>query len=195
MVLNRVCRVVDIQPVSVPRLLPTTPCRATLPAAFKRLEPGLNHRQPAEVKDRQWWGSVRSLGREVGTLPPADPEPSRSRRRRGRDAEEGQAALEFTGMFPLVVLLVLLVWQVGLTTAALALTGHAADEGARHAALGQDVTRALDTVPSWFARSMTVTESGADVVRVRTELPILVPGFSPAGWSFTSEVGVVDEPR
>jgi pilus assembly protein CpaE len=195
-VLNRVSKVADIQPESVPRLLPTSPCRTTLPAVFKRLEPGLNHRQPAEVKDRQWWASVRSLGREVGTLPPADPAPSRNRRRRRREAEEGQAALEFTGMFPLVVLLVLLVWQVGLTTAALALTGHAADEGARHAALGQDATAALDTVPSWFARSMTVSEApGADMVRVSTELPILVPGFSPAGWTFTSEVGVVDEPR
>lgn len=195
-VLNRVSKVADIQPESVPRLLPTSPCRTTLPAAFKRLEPGLNHRRPAEVKDRQWWASVRALGREVGTLPPADPPAARTKRSRRRDSEDGQAALEFTGMFPLIMLLVLLVWQVGLTAAALALTGHAADEGARRAALGQDVSRALDTVPSWFARSMTVTQApAADAVRVRTELPILVPGFSPAGWTFTSEVGVVDEPR
>jgi pilus assembly protein CpaE len=93
------------------------------------------------------------------------------------------------------MLLVLLVWQVGLTSVSLALTGHAANEAARAAAVGDDVSTALDTVPDWFAQAMTVTQSpSGDSVRVRTLLPILTPGFTATGWSFATEVGVVDEP-
>ena len=197
LVLNRVSRAADIQPESVPRLVPAAPCRRTLPAAFKRLEPGLNHRSPLEVKDRAWWSAVNALGREVGLVAEETAtRPDRSRRRgRGRRGESGQAALEFTGMLPVVALLVLLVWQVGLTGVSLALTGHAADEAARAAAVGEDVDRALDAVPSWFGQDMTVSTSGSgDSVRVRTLLPILAPGFTNEAWSFSTDVGVVREP-
>ena len=200
--LNQVSRAADIQPDSVARLIPTAPLRGSLPAAFKRLEPGLNHRSPAEVKDRTWWSSIHQVAREIGLIG-ADETPSakgpRDRRRAkvgaGARDDSGQAALEFTGMFPVIMLLVLLVWQVGLTSVSLALTGHAADEAARAAALGDDVSSALDTVPDWFAQDMTVTQDASgSTVRVRTLLPILSPGFTAAGWSFATEVGVVDEP-
>jgi pilus assembly protein CpaE len=210
--LNRVSKIADIQPDSVPRLLPTAPLRHTLPAAFKRLEPGLNHRMPTEVKDRAWWSSVHAVAREIGLLGGDEAlaaRPGKKDRRRGKGnggaraggvragtrGESGQAALEFTGMFPVVMLLVLLVWQVGLTGVSLALTGHAANEAARAAAVGGDVSGALDTVPAWFAQDMTVSQSpGGGSVRVHTDLPILSPGFNASGWSFTSTVGVVDEP-
>ncbi len=200
--LNQVSKIADIQPDSVPRLLPTAPLRHTLPAAFKRLEPGLNHRVPTEVKDRNWWSSVHAVAREIGLLGGDEalaqrPTTGRTRgtARAGARGESGQAALEFTGMFPVVMLLVLLVWQVGLTAVSLALTGHAANEAARAAAVGEDVSTALDTVPSWFAQDMSVSQSpSGDSVRVRTELPILSPGFNASGWSFSSTVGVVDEP-
>lgn len=197
-VLNRVSRVADIQPDSVPRLIPTAPCRRTLPAAFKRLEPGLNHRTPAEVRDRGWWAAVRELGLEVGTVtgtPAAAPARGRGRRRdRGKD-ESGQAALELTGMLPVVGLLVLLVWQAALTAASVALTGHAADEAARAAALGHDVSQALDSVPTWFAQDMSVSEDrSTSSVRVDTHLPVLAPGFTSDAWTFATEVEVVDEP-
>lgn len=193
---NRVSKISDIQPESVTRLIPTPPCRNTLPAAFKRLEPGLNFRTPAEVKDRGWWSKVNDVSREIGMISQADlPAPTRDRRRGRRAArgEAGQASVEFVGVLPVVMLLVLLVWQVGLTLVSLALTGHVANEAARAAAVGDDVRTAVDDVPAWFGRSMSVSE-GTDSVRVSTELPILVPGFSTAGWAFSTEVGVVDEP-
>jgi pilus assembly protein CpaE len=201
--LNQVSKIADIQPDSVPRLLPTAPLRHTLPAAFKRLEPGLNHRMPAEVKDRGWWSSVHAVAREIGLLggdealaaATGKKDRRRGKVRAGSRGESGQAALEFTGMFPVVMLLVLLVWQVGLTAVSLALTGHAANEAARAAAIGEDVSTALDTVPAWFAQDMTVSQSpSGDTVRVHTDLPILSPGFTASGWSFASTVGVVDEP-
>jgi pilus assembly protein CpaE len=201
--LNQVSKAADIQPESVARLIPTAPLRSSLPAAFKRLEPGLNHRSPAEVKDRGWWAGIHHVSREIGLIGADDsPEPARSGRGRRRVRvgagvrdDAGQAALEFTGMFPVVMLLVLLVWQVGLTSVSLALTGHAASEAARAAAVGDDVSTALDTVPDWFAQDMTVTrDASGGTVRVHTRLPILSPGFTAAGWDFSSVVGVVDEP-
>jgi pilus assembly protein CpaE len=201
--LNQVSKAADIQPDSVARLIPTAPLRSSLPAAFKRLEPGLNHRSPAEVKDRGWWAGIHHVSREIGLIG-ADDSPQTDRSSRGRRRvkvgagvrdDTGQAALEFTGMFPIVMLLVLLVWQVGLTSVSLALTGHAASEAARAAAVGDDVSTALDTVPDWFAQDMTVTrDASGGTVRVHTRLPILSPGFTAAGWDFSSEVGVVDEP-
>ncbi|QNN54155.1 AAA family ATPase [Nocardioides mesophilus] len=205
-VLNRVSKVADIQPESVPRLIPTPPCRTHLPAAFKRLEPGLNYRTPDEVKDRSWWNGVNALAREVGMIAQHDvaaPAARRQRRERARGGrgsrraaavgESGQASLEFVGVLPVLMLLVLLLWQVGLTIASLALTGHVADEAARAAAVGDDVHTALDAVPGFFAQSMTVSQGGSSV-RVHTDLPILVPGFTAAGWDFDTKVGVVDEP-
>ncbi|CAN5315603.1 AAA family ATPase [soil metagenome] len=197
-VLNRVSKISDIQPESVVRLIPTPPCRHTLPAAFKRLEPGLNFRTPTEIKDRAWWSGVNVVSREIGLIAETDAPTApmgRGRRRRSGPAsgESGQASVEFVGVLPVVVLLVLLVWQVGLTLVSLTLTGHAADEAARAAAVGDDVQSSLESVPSWFAQSMSVSQS-SDAVRVHTDLPILVPGFSVSGWNFDSEVGVVDEP-
>lgn len=202
-VLNRVSKVADIQPESVVRLIPTPPCKATLPAAFKRLEPGLNFRTPDEVKDRAWWSGIDALAREVGLITESDTPPARQRperrpgrsRRRQLATENGHAALEFVGMFPIIVFLVLALWQVGLTMTSLALTGHAANEAARAVAVGDDVDTATTTVPDWFAGSMDASVSPAgDTVRVRTDLPVLVPGWSVAGWHYTAEVGVVDEP-
>lgn len=201
-VLNRVSKVSDIQPESVVRLIPKPPCRTALPAAFKRLEPGLNYRTPAEVKDRGWWSEIAALSQELGlTAEDAGPAPRGRDRRRSRSrrkeliTESGHAALEFVGAFPIIMFLVLLVWQVALTMAALALTGHAVNEAARAVTVGDDVGSAVADVPGWFAQAMEPSVSPAgDTVRVHTELPVLLPGWSVAGWDYTAEVGVVDEP-
>lgn len=199
--LNRVSKVADIQPESVVRLIPTPPCRTHLPAAFKRLEPGLNYRTPEEVKDRAWWAGIGAVSEEIGLITEADTSPAREgrdrrrsrSRRRALATENGSAALEFVGVFPVVVLLVLLCWQAGLTMVSFALTGHAANEAARAVAVGDDPGTATADIPSWFAQDMAVSAAGSSV-RVHTNLPILVPGWTAGGWDYTAEVGVVDEP-
>lgn len=199
-VLNRVSRTSDVQPDAAARLLPVPPLRSTLPAMYKRLEPGLNFRTPAEVKDRSWWAGVRRLAQELTiSTPPAPPRPARKGERvRDRRAlsrsEAGQASLEFTGVLPLVLVLALLVWQVALMGAALSMSAHAADEAARAASLGEDaVATAREAVPDWVRSGMQVVE-GTDSVRVITQVPVLVPGVSTARWTFANDVGVVHEP-
>jgi pilus assembly protein CpaE len=199
-VLNRVSRAADIQPDAAARLIPVRPATSTLPAAFKRLEPGINYRSPEEVKDRAWWGCVRRLSQELTVTPP-EPQPKASRRgdrRRGRrqlvTSESGQASLEFTGMFPLVLLLAVVVWQVALMGAALVMAGHAADEAARAASLGEDLsTTALEAVPEWVRSGMQVSDDGS-TVRVVTQMPVLAPGISSDRWTFSTDVAVVREP-
>jgi pilus assembly protein CpaE len=199
-VLNRVSRTADIQPDAAARLIPSRPAASTLPAAFKRLEPGINYRSPEEVKDRAWWGDVRRLSQEL-TVTTATPEarhPRRGQRRSGRRQlvtdESGQAALEFTGMFPLVLLLAVVVWQVALMGAALVMAGHAADEAARAASIGEDVSAtALAAVPEWVGSGMQVSDNGSSV-QVVTQMPVLAPGISSERWTFSNDVAVVREP-
>jgi pilus assembly protein CpaE len=199
--LNRVSKTTDIQPDAAARLLPVRPLGATLPAAFKRLEPGLNYRSPDEVKDKTWWAAVHRLLGELGigqlgghsTATPRGGERRRGRRQ-ARAGEQGQASLEFTGMFPLILLLSVLVWQVGLMGAALAMSGHAADEAARAASIGHsDVEGAArEAVPSWLSSAIQV-ESGGGSVRVVTQLPVLAPGVSTERWTYSTSVPYVDE--
>lgn len=205
LVLNRVSKVSDIQPDSAARLVPLPISPATLPAAFKRLEPGINYRNPAEVKDRAWWSAIERLAGELSIIGAPTTRQSRSRKtpkaprthgRRRQVAlnEQGQAALEFTGMLPLLIFLVVVVWQVALWGATVAVSGHAADEAARASAIGNDPTSAAtESLPGWLSGGFSVVEGPASV-RVTSEVPLLVPGVSSSAWTFSTTVGVVDEP-
>jgi pilus assembly protein CpaE len=194
LLLNRTSRSSELQPEAAARLVPTEALRTTLPASFKHLEPGLNHRSPAEVRQKAWWRAVDSLAAELGLAPGARATGGgRGRRVRG---DAGQAALEFVGVFPLVLLLAVLVWQVALWAAMAGLSGHAASEGARAAAVAplsaaQLRQEAVGSVPSWFRGGMDVSRSGDQVV-VRAELPVLFPGVGTDGLVFTSRAVVVE---
>ncbi len=204
-VLNKVSKESDIQPETAARLTPTPPLQVWLPDALKVLERGLNHQSPAAVISPSWWDRIGALASQVHTVVDADdPKPaekSRSTFRRRRRptpavAEKGQATLEFTALLPLILLLCVVLWQVGLWGVSAAYAGHAADEAARAASIGQSpdsVQRAaLDAVPEWFRQGITVTSNSSDV-RVRARLPILVPSVSTEDLSFTSTVGYVKE--
>lgn len=199
-VVNQASRRSDIQVDAVARLVPVPPMSIHFPAGFRRLEPGINYRDPAEVKDQDWWGRVGALARDLGLLPPRTPDARPGRWRRSSRlqhavlSENGQASLEFTALFPLVALFVVLLWQLALWGATAALAGHAADEGARASSLGQDAqAAALDSVPSWFRQGFDVTDSGSRV-HVSAEVPILAPGLTSDQWQFSTDVGVVHEP-
>ncbi len=201
LLLNRTSRSSELQPEAAARLVPTTALRTTLPASFKHLEPGLNHRSPGEVRQKGWWKAVDGLAVELGLAPEGRAPGARAdgadggRRRRVR-GDSGQAALEFVGVFPLALLLAVVVWQVALWAAMAGLSGHAASEGARAAAVdtlsaGELRQEAVGSVPSWFRGGMDVSRAGDQVV-VRAELPVLFPGVGTDGLVFTSRAVVVE---
>lgn len=205
-VLNRVSKTADIQPDAAARLVPVAPSEVTLPAMFKRLEPGLNFRSPAEVKDREWWSKIGELVSEFGigrTDNGADAAAgARGRRRAGKRTtsaardESGQATVEFVGTLPVVLFIMVVLWQLALWTATVALAGHAANEGARAAAIGQPVApAALDAVPSWFQSGFAAWRSPVSgEVHVQAQLPLLVPGVTNESFAFSTSAEVTDEP-
>lgn len=215
-VLNEVSRDSDIQPDTAARLLPSAPLDTWLPASQKSLQHGLNHQDPEFVRAPAWWSRIQILAAELGVLPAgalkaADDTPRwslikprtdkpRKTKKSGKEtvAESGQATLEFVGIFPLVVFIVIVLWQVGLWGVSAAYAGHAADEAARAAGIGMTERevreQALDVVPGWFRGGMRVdVNHGQDIVKVRSNLPILFPSVSINGLDYTSEVRIIAE--
>lgn len=212
-VLNRVSRDSDIQPDTAARLLPAAPIETSMPDAFKVLQRGLNHQDPAEIQAKAWWSKIGQLADEVHTVPAATrPEQptgqSRSLFRRKADpteprtpvpaaAEKGQATLEFTSLIGIVMLLMVILWQIALWGVSAAYTSHAADEAARSAGISASATSvredALASVPGWFRDNMDVSLPGSDSVRVRGRMPLLVPTFTIDGLVFTSETPIIQE--
>lgn len=159
---------------------------------------------PAEVLGRACWQRIGDLAAEVHTVPatdePKNVEKPRStfmrKRREETVSESGQATLGLTALLPLILLLMVVLWQVALWGISAAYAGHAADEAARAASIGQSPDQvqhaALDAVPDWIAGGITVTEQ-PDAVKVRARLPIILPGVSTENLTFTSKVGFVKE--
>ncbi|GHF87005.1 TadE/TadG family type IV pilus assembly protein [Streptomyces filamentosus] len=97
---------------------------------------------------------------------------------RGR-GDRGQVALEFTGMVPLILLTLALLWQVVLVGYAYTLAANAADEAVRACAVGEDGeaagTRHLGG--AWEGDAGCGAVSGGMVTAVATvRIPVLFPG-------------------
>jgi Flp pilus assembly protein TadG len=102
-------------------------------------------------------------------------------RRRSRHEDVGQATVELALVFPLILTLLLALVQVGLVVRAQILVTHAAREGARVAAVGEDPMAAAVASTGLDPRRMEVdrtgSESPGDVVTVTVtyEAPTDVP--------------------
>ncbi|MEU9856732.1 TadE/TadG family type IV pilus assembly protein [Streptomyces sp. NPDC047974] len=101
--------------------------------------------------------------------------------RRGRArGDRGQVAVEFTGMVPVILLTMALLWQVVLVGYSYVLAGNAADEAARAAAVGGDCegagSRHLDG--AWSGRvHCGPSANGMVTATVTVDTPILFPGL------------------
>lgn len=104
-------------------------------------------------------------------------------RRPQHDDDRGQATVELALVFPVILLLLLVLVQVGLVVRAQILVTHAAREGARVAAVGEDPMAAAVASSGLDPRRMRVDRGGGDVpgdvvtITVRyaaaTEVPIV----------------------
>ncbi|MGW7005075.1 TadE/TadG family type IV pilus assembly protein [Streptomyces sp. NPDC054933] len=101
--------------------------------------------------------------------------------RPGARDDRGQVSVELLGITPLILIVLLLVWQFVLVGYTYTLAGNAADEAARAAAVGGDPLAAAraDLPQAWSDGAATSVSPGADVVTARVSLrvPMLLPGF------------------
>jgi len=89
---------------------------------------------------------------------------------RKRADQKGTETLEFVGLFPLVMLTILIVWQFTLVGYAAIITAGASREGARAAAIDADVNMAVREASSgleWRIEDRTYGEMRSVTVAIR----------------------------
>lgn len=201
--LNRASRRSEIQPDFAGKVLQLPMLHTVVPAAFRALEPATNTGSPASVEDDGFRRAMGQLASEVGIIETESPAqgqqlqpPRRRRRRPGRD--EGQATVEFAGLVPLILFVLIFLWQIVILGVGFISAGHAANEGAHAAAVGNSprevADAATETLPwGWDEESTVHYERDDAYVGVEVTIPFFLPGVFHSPWSVGSESRVVYE--
>ncbi|WP_372409193.1 P-loop NTPase [Streptomyces luteireticuli] len=217
-VVNRHTRTAEVQPPLVARTTGTTTARTTVPAAYKELRAAVDAGRMQDLDARSGvrqalWTLAAELGltggpgrRALGPgggdgggtgadqLRPVASPFSRLRRRIGGD--RGQIAVEFTGIVPMILVALAVVWQCVLVGYTYSLAGHAADTGARAGAVGRDCAAAAraDLPDAWRTGAVDCGNAGG-VYRagVRLKVPVLVPNAVDWPWPVAGTAGVARE--
>lgn len=221
-VVNRHSRGTEIQPSLVERVTGTRVARTAVPAAFKELQGAVDagRMQDLDAKSsvkQALWGLAGELGlvaaagdgapkKARGVLAPLAPLRRRAAAaaalERGR-GDRGAVTLEFAGMFPLLLVVMGLLWQCALYGYTWSLAGNAADEGARAATAAHAAGRGGEAACAEAARRhLPSAWKGAGVscglegdvwkARVEAQVPVFFPGVD-AGWSVSGEAGAAKE--
>jgi pilus assembly protein CpaE len=184
--------------------------RTTIPADFSSFEAAVNTGTPARMEDAKLRASFDALLNEADALPVAGEEPeSDPSEPRGLLArlggERGQSTAEMMGLLPVLALVVLALWQVGLLGYTYLLAGHAAREGSRILAVNTLDTpkekpyrdAARKDLPKAWRKDAKIEIDKDDPVTVDVSLtvPIVLPGLgSPWKVSDHSSTSIEDEP-
>ncbi|MEU0160397.1 TadE family protein [Streptomyces sp. NPDC006261] len=124
------------------------------------------------------------------------PGPRRLRRLRGDD--RGQTAVEFLGMTPFIILIMLVLWECALIGYTFSLAGNAADVGARkgsgaeYGAGAACRAGAMEDLPDAWSSAARVScgrGSGLYEAKVTLKVPVLVPGLFNLDIPITGEAG------
>lgn len=195
----------DLSPADVGRMVQARVMGFGLPAAFRRLEPAINARDPWVVRDRAWNDHLRAVGRELGIAPyapnGAGPVTTGTRGRRHRQrrrSSDGSISVETVGLVPLAFFVALLCWQVLLVALTFVWSGHAAGAGARALSVGGDPgPAARASLPDSVANGLSVDPEragGTRRVTVTLSAPLVAPGLVNLPFRVTSTRAVVVEP-
>ncbi|MEV7953614.1 TadE family protein [Streptomyces sp. NPDC088141] len=113
----------------------------------------------------------------------------------GRGRDRGQTAIEFLGVTPLIILLMIALWQCALIGYTFSLAGNSADQAAHKGAIAQGMRgqacrdAAEEDLPKVWRDSMkrTKCESTGALYKatVKLRVPVLVPGV--LNWPMTIE--------
>ncbi|MER5947183.1 AAA family ATPase [Streptomyces sp. NPDC001904] len=202
-VVNRYARSAEIQPTLVERVTGTKTARTTLPAAFKELQAAVDAGRMQDLDNRSTVKQAMwTLAGELGLVAAPAPDATGGRRTRRR-GDKGAVTLEFAAMFPLVLVVMGLLWQCVLYGYTYSLAGNAADEAARAAtsvqAGGGDYAAACNAaghknLPSAWQSADIGCGSDGTVMKatVKVDVPLFFPGVNP-GWSVTGTAGAAAE--
>ncbi|MCZ4514362.1 AAA family ATPase [Streptomyces sp. ActVer] len=213
-VVNRFSRGTEIQPSLVERVTGTKVARSTVPAAFKELQSVVDAGRMQDldarstVKQALWalageldlvvqqegggGGRRRKTSSDRGAL---------ALRRKGGD--RGAVTLEFAGMFPILLVVMTILWQCVLYGYTYSLAGNAADEAARAAtaayAVEGDVPGACaaaggKNLPgAWDGTEINCGTDGPVMkATVAAQVPLFFPGFD-VNWTVNAEAGAALE--
>jgi pilus assembly protein CpaE len=204
-VLNRTSRKLEIQPDLARKVVGGRLAQTTIPADFGAFEAAVNTGSPARMEDQKLRGAFESLAGELEALPAGDEEPAgESRGLRARLAgERGQSTVEFMGLVPYLIVLLLGLWQLGLVGYTYLAAAHAAREGARELATDpRDEPNnkpyrkvALEQLPKAWRKDAEIDRRETVTVYVRLSVPVVLPGLkSPFKISSQADTSVESAP-
>ena len=186
-VLNQASRKREVQPDLARKVVGGRLAETTIPADFAAFEAAVNTGSPARLEDQKLRGAFEALATEIDALPAVDDPAEGDGEPRGLLArlsgERGQSTVEFAGILPLLLIVVILLWQIGLTGYTFMLAGHSAREGSRELAIDTTDTKkdrpyadvALDDLPEAWRKHAKVDRPEDNTVRVRLKVPLLFP--------------------
>ncbi|KAF4406075.1 MULTISPECIES: AAA family ATPase [Streptomyces] len=218
-VVNRHSRQSEIQPALVERITGTRVSRTAVPANFRELQPVVDAGRVQDLDNRSQvkqalWRLAGELGLVKGAVPdPAGRPPARGGRkapggrgtlglapRRRRGGDSGQAAVEFLGMVPLLLVVLALCWQCALLGYTYSLAGNSADEAARAATAaassGACRPAAEKNLPGAWREGASIScsrDGGLWRARVALKVPVLFPGSVDFPVTVTGEAGAAEE--
>lgn len=203
----------EIQPDFARKVLRLRLTQTTMPAAFRALESATNTGAPGDVTDPTFRKAIGQLLGEIGVLHatsssaeagPRAPgrqdrrQPKKKGRKRARSRHEsGQATVEFIGILPFILIIVVVLWESLMLGMAMMTASHGANEGARAAAVGESPDQVRKAVrdhmtSTWADRATIRYTPGADQVVVTLKIPALMPRIETP-WSMSASAEVVHE--
>ncbi|KUN46537.1 AAA family ATPase [Streptomyces olivochromogenes] len=214
-VVNRFARGTEIQPSLVERVTGTKVARTPVPAAFKELQSVVD---AGRLQDLDTRSTVKqalwALAGELGLVVAQETGGGGGRRRkassdrgalalRRKGGDRGAVTLEFAGMFPILLVVMTILWQCVLYGYSYSLAGNAADEAARAAtaayAVNGDVPGVCQTAGSkhlpgaWNGAEIRCGAAGSVMkATVKVDVPLFFPGFD-AGWHVEGNAGAALE--
>ncbi|MET7971942.1 AAA family ATPase [Streptomyces mirabilis] len=214
-VVNRFARGTEIQPSLVERVTGTKVARTPVPAAFKELQSVVD---AGRLQDLDTRSTVKqalwALAGELGLVVAQETGGGGGRRRktssdrgalalRRKGGDRGAVTLEFAGMFPILLVVMTILWQCVLYGYSYSLAGNAADEAARAAtaayAVHGDVPGACQTAGSkhlpgaWSGAEIRCDAAGSVMkATVKVDVPLFFPGFD-AGFKVKGNAGAALE--
>lgn len=206
--LNRTSRKVEVQADLARKVVRGRFTKTSIPAAFGALEAAVNTGVPSRMEDQKLRSAFAGLVAEVEVSPEAPVEerpedagePRRLLARLGGD--RGQSSVEAMGLMPILAVVVLAIWQIGLIGYTYTLAGHAAREGARELATDPTDTKddkpyadvAREDLPRAWRKGARIRKKEDVTVTVSLKVPIVLPGVrSPFQIGSQAATSVEDE--